>query len=65
MRVYVAGPPFAEEDRRGAESLLRAAGRDPVGRTPPHPWVVYVSRSVHGGLSDAVSAVAAQPDPRN
>jgi nucleoside 2-deoxyribosyltransferase len=30
MRVYLAGPPFAEEYRRRAEALLRAAGLEPV-----------------------------------
>jgi nucleoside 2-deoxyribosyltransferase len=29
-RVYLAGPPFANEYRRRAEALLRAAGHEPV-----------------------------------
>ena len=29
-RVYLAGPPFAEEYRRRASELLRAAGHEPV-----------------------------------
>ena len=29
-RVYLAGPPFAEEYRRRAEALVRAAGWEPV-----------------------------------
>ncbi len=29
-RVYLAGPPFAEEYRRRAEALLRASGLEPV-----------------------------------
>jgi nucleoside 2-deoxyribosyltransferase len=29
-RVYLAGPPFAEEYRRRAEALLRALGCEPV-----------------------------------
>jgi nucleoside 2-deoxyribosyltransferase len=29
-RVYLAGPPYADEYRRRADSLLRAAGWDPV-----------------------------------
>ena len=29
-RVYLAGPPFADEYRRRAEALLRAAGHEPV-----------------------------------
>ncbi|MBA3245133.1 MAG: nucleoside 2-deoxyribosyltransferase [Actinobacteria bacterium] len=30
QRVYLAGPPFAEEYRRRANELLRAAGCEPV-----------------------------------
>jgi nucleoside 2-deoxyribosyltransferase len=30
MRIYLAGPPFAEEYRRRAETLVRAAGWEPV-----------------------------------
>jgi nucleoside 2-deoxyribosyltransferase len=30
QRVYLAGPPYAEEYRRRAEALLRAAGFEPV-----------------------------------
>lgn len=119
MRVYLAGPPFAEEYRRRATALLAAAGHDPVdpmrrdfrgrtagneaeivagdladldtcdavlaaftapdegtameawyahasgtpvvvytGGTPPHPWTVYVARSVHADLEAAVGALA-------
>ena len=119
MRVYLAGPPFADEYRRRADALLRRAGHDPVdpmrrdfrgatqghedeivagdladidscdavlasftapdegtameawyahsrripvvvytGGTPAHPWTVYVARSVHAQLDDAVGAVA-------
>ena len=118
MRVYLAGPPFADEYRRRAEELLRAAGHEPVdpmrrdfrggtqgheaeivegdladidscdavlaaftapdegtameawyahsrgipvvaytGGTPPHPWTVFVARSVHPGLEAAVDAL--------
>jgi nucleoside 2-deoxyribosyltransferase len=118
MRVYLAGPPFAEEYRRRAAALVRAAGWEPVdpmrrdfrgrtvgneveivegdladidacdavlaaftapdegtameawyaqstgtpvvaytGGTPAHPWVVFVSDSVHAELADAVSAI--------
>jgi len=28
-----------------------------AGETRPHPWTVYVARSVHAGLDDAVSAI--------
>jgi nucleoside 2-deoxyribosyltransferase len=30
MRVYLAGPPYAEEYRRRADALVRAAGWEPV-----------------------------------
>jgi nucleoside 2-deoxyribosyltransferase len=119
MRVYLAGPPDADDYRRRASELLRAAGHEPVdpmrrdfrGRTEghereivegdladidscdalladfsrpdegtameawyahsagkhivaftagawAHPWTVYVSRSVHMDLADAVTALA-------
>lgn len=118
QRVYLAGPPFADEYRcratallaeRGCEAvdpmrrdfrgrtegneaeivdgdLVEIAGCDVVladftapdegtameawyahsrgirvvaytGGTPPHPWAVYVSESVHATLEDAVAAV--------
>ena len=118
LRVYLAGPPFADEYRGRATELLRAAGHEPVdpmrrdfrgatagheqeivagdladidscdvvlaaftapdegtameawyahsrsipvvaytGGTPAHPWAVYVARSVHARLADAVAAV--------
>jgi nucleoside 2-deoxyribosyltransferase len=117
-RVYLAGPPFADEYRTRAAALVRAAGLeavDPmrrdyrgatVGReaeivegdladidscavvlaaftapdegtameawyahsrgipvvgytagTPAHPWAVYVTRSLHPLLEDAVAAL--------
>ena len=119
-RVYLAGPPFAEEYRRRASALIRAHGREPVdpmrrdfrgqtegheeeivrgdladidschsvlaaftapdegtameawyahshgitvvaytGGEPAHPWTVFVSRSVHAALEDAVAAACA------
>ena len=118
MRVYLAGPPFADEYRRRAAELLRARGHEPVdpmrrdfrgrtagneaaivegdladidacdavlaafaapdegtameawyahsrgtpvvaytGGTPPHPWAVYVSASLHAELADPVNAI--------
>jgi nucleoside 2-deoxyribosyltransferase len=118
VRVYLAGPPFADEYRRRAAELLQAAGHEPVdpmrrdfradtrgheaeivegdladidscdavlaaftapdegtameawyahsrgiaviaytGGSPAHPWTVFVSRSVHALLDDAVTAV--------
>jgi nucleoside 2-deoxyribosyltransferase len=117
-RVYLAGPPFAEEYRRRAAELVASAGWEAVdpmrrdfradtrgheqeivsgdladidacdvvlasftapdegtameawyahsrgvrvvaytGGTPPHPWTVYVSESVHASLDDAVRAL--------
>ena len=119
LRVYLAGPPFADEYRARASALVREAGMHPVdpmrrdfrgategreaeivdgdladidssgvvlaaftaadegtameawyahsrgipvvaytGGTPAHPWAVYVSRSVHARLEDAVAALA-------
>jgi nucleoside 2-deoxyribosyltransferase len=117
LRVYLAGPPFADDYRVRASELARAVGWEPVdpmrrdfrGRTEgneteivegdladidacdavlasftepdegtameawyahsrgipvvawtggswAHPWTVYVSRSVHAELEDAVQA---------
>jgi nucleoside 2-deoxyribosyltransferase len=117
-RVYLAGPPFADEYRARAAVLVRAAGFEPVdpmrrdfrgatsgreaelvggdladidscavvlaaftapdegtameawyahsrripvvaytGGTPAHPWTVYVARSLHVRLEDAVAAL--------
>ena len=117
-RVYLAGPPFAEEYRARASALVHAAGWEPVdpmrrdfrgrtegneveivggdladidssdvvlaaftapdegtsmeawyahsrgipvvvytGGTPAHPWTVYVARSVHPELEDAIAAL--------
>ena len=30
MRIYLAGPPYADEYRRRAEALVRAAGWEPI-----------------------------------
>lgn len=98
-RVYLAGPPFADDYRSRAAALVRRRGFEPVdpmrrdfrGRTEgnereivegdladidacdawskgkpvvawtdgawAHPWTVYVSRSAHERLEDAVAAV--------
>jgi nucleoside 2-deoxyribosyltransferase len=118
-RVYLAGPPYAEEYRRRAAALVRELGWEPVdpmrrdfrgqtegheaeivdgdlaeidscdavlaaftspdegtameawyahalgkrviaytGGTPPHPWTVYVSDTVHADLDSAVQALS-------
>jgi nucleoside 2-deoxyribosyltransferase len=69
-RVYLAGPPFAEEYRRRAAALLRASGLEPVdpmrrdfrGRTAGHETQI-----VEGDLEDirgcdAVLAAFTAPD---
>jgi nucleoside 2-deoxyribosyltransferase len=69
-RVYLAGPPFAEEYRRRAAALLHAAGLEPVdpmrrdfrGNTAGHETEI-----VEGDLEDirgcdAVLASFAAPD---
>ncbi len=122
-RVYLAGPPFAEEYRSRAAALAAAAGWEPVdpmrrdfrGRTEgyeaeivdgdladidgcdvvlasftapdegtameawyahsrgipvvvytggswAHPWTVYVARSVHVALEDAVAALSSEKE---
>jgi nucleoside 2-deoxyribosyltransferase len=61
VRVYLAGPPFAEEYRRRADALVRAAGWDPVdpmrrdfrGRTEGHEREL-----VEGDLADIDSCDA-------
>jgi nucleoside 2-deoxyribosyltransferase len=119
-RVYLAGPPFADDYRRRATELVAELGWEPVdpmrrdfrgrtrgreaeivsgdladidscdavlaafthpdegtameawyahgngtpvvvytGGTPAHPWTVYVARSVHAALEDAVAALSA------
>ena len=121
-RVYLAGPPFADEYRRRAAALVRERGWEPIdpmrrdfrgatqgheaeivggdledidscntvlaaftapdegtameawyahsngtpvvvytGGTPPHPWTVYVARSLHASLDDAVAAACQSP----
>ena len=69
-RVYLAGPPFAEEYRRRADQLVRALGWEPVdpmrrdfrGRTEGSEEEI-----VHGDLADidscdAVLAAFTAPD---
>ena len=117
-RIYLAGPPYADEYRRRAAQLVAAKGWEPVdpmrrdfrgstegkeaeivegdladidscdivlaaftapdegtameawyahargipvvgytGGAPAHPWAVYVTRSLHAQLEDAVAAL--------
>ena len=65
MRVYLAGPPFADEYRRRAVALLMDAGCDPVdpmrhdfrGRTEGHETEI-----VEGDLADIESCNAVLAD---
>jgi nucleoside 2-deoxyribosyltransferase len=65
MRVYLAGPPFAEEYRRRAAELLRTAGLDPFdpmrrdfrGRTEGNEREI-----VEGDLADIVACDAVLAD---
>jgi nucleoside 2-deoxyribosyltransferase len=64
-RVYLAGPPFADEYRRRASELLREAGWEPVdpmrrdfrGRTEGHEQQI-----VEGDLEDIRSCHAVLAD---
>ena len=54
-RVYLAGPPFADEYRRRAESLARAAGWeavDPMRRDFRGATVGHEEEIVSGDLAD-------------
>src|SRR5512133_35991 len=65
MRVYLAGPPQADDYRRQAEALVREAGWEPVdpfrrdfrGRTKGHQAVI-----VEGDLEDIRSCDAVLAD---
>jgi len=65
MRVYLAGPPSADDYRRRAEALLRDAGFEPVdpfrrdfrGRTKGHEAEI-----VEGDLEDIRSCDAVLAD---
>ena len=65
LRVYLAGPPYAEEYRRRATGLLREAGCEPVdpmrrdfrGRTEGHEQEL-----VEGDLADIDSCDALLAD---
>jgi nucleoside 2-deoxyribosyltransferase len=69
-RVYLAGPPFADEYRRRASELLRAAGWEPVdpmrrdfrGRTEGHEAEIVDGDLADIRSCDAVLADFGEPD---
>jgi nucleoside 2-deoxyribosyltransferase len=69
-RVYLAGPPFAEEYRRRAAALLRAAGLEPVdpmrrdfrGRTEGNENAIVEGDLEEIESCDAVLADFTRPD---
>ena len=70
LRVYLAGPPYAEEYRRRASGLLRAAGCRPVdpmrrdfrGRTEGHERELVEGDLADIDSCDAVLADFTRPD---
>jgi nucleoside 2-deoxyribosyltransferase len=69
-RVYLAGPPFADEYRRRASELLIAAGWEPVdpmrrdfrGRTEGHEQEIVEGDLADIRACDAVLADFGEPD---
>ncbi len=69
-RVYLAGPPFADEYRRRASELLREAGWEPVdpmrrdfrGRTEGHEQEIVDGDLADIRSCDAVLADFGEPD---
>jgi nucleoside 2-deoxyribosyltransferase len=69
-RVYLAGPPFAEEYRRRAAELLRGRGCEPVdpmrrdfrGRTQGHEAEIVEGDLEEIASCDAVLAAFTAPD---
>src|SRR3954452_13439036 len=69
-RVYLAGPPFAEEYRRRASALAEAAGWEPVdpmrrdfrGRTQGHEAEIVEGDLTDIDACDAVLAAFTAPD---
>jgi nucleoside 2-deoxyribosyltransferase len=70
MHVYLAGPPYAEEYRRRAEELVRAAGWEPVdpmrrdfrGRTEGHEREIVDGDLAEIDSCDAVLASSTAAD---
>jgi nucleoside 2-deoxyribosyltransferase len=69
-RIYLAGPPFAEEYRRRAAALLLDAGLEPVdpmrrdfrGRTQGHETEIVTGDLADIDACDAVLAAFTSPD---
>ncbi len=69
-RIYLAGPPFAEEYRRRAADLLRDAGLEPVdpmrrdfrGNTQGHETEIVDGDLADIRACDAVLAAFTSPD---
>ena len=69
-RVYLAGPPFAEEYRRRAEGLVRARGWEPVdpmrrdyrGRTEGNATEIVEGDLAEIATCDAMLAAFTSPD---
>ena len=69
-RVYLAGPPYAEEYRRRAETLVRALGWEPVdpmrrdyrGRTERNEAEIVEGDLAEIDSCDAVLAAFTSPD---
>ena len=70
MRVYLAGPPFADEYRRRAAALVRARGWEPVdpmrrdfrGRAQGHEAEIVEGDLADIESCDAVLADFSEPD---
>ena len=70
MRVYLAGPPYADEYRRRADALVRAAGWEPVdpmrrdfrGVTEGHEREIVEGDLADIDSCDAVLAAFTAPD---
>jgi nucleoside 2-deoxyribosyltransferase len=70
MRVYLAGPPFADDYRRRASELVRAAGWEPVdpmrrdfrGRTQGNETEIVEGDLADIESCDAVLADFSEPD---
>ena len=69
-RVYLAGPPFADEYRARAQALVSAAGFEPVdpmrrdfrGQTPGHESEIVEGDLADIDACDAVLAAFTEPD---